>query len=205
MRVLIIRSTASRMATYLNSAKNVDPTIMNLVIIYNIHVAICKTHPDSCHCYTSFCLIILHNHTSHKDRRTSLLKIGPVSHSRWLTTANRFCHIYVSKHGLSGKTLINLRLIVEYVVSVYYPCWFNIKVKYSWVEGPHHVLFQLQQLRLQGSGIVDVVLPTVKHSVWHAFSEMIIQTLLCQPSYVQTTDSQERRARIQKTIGLRAG
>ena len=37
----------------------------------------------------------------------ALLKIGPLSHSRWLTTANRFCRIYVSKHGLSGKTLIN--------------------------------------------------------------------------------------------------
>ena len=56
-----------------------------------------------------------------------LLKIGPLSHSHWLTTANRFCRIYVSKHGLSGKTLINLRLIVEYIVGVYYPCWFNIK------------------------------------------------------------------------------
>src|SRR6218665_1135084 len=61
----------------------------------------------------------------------ALLKIGPVSHSRWLTTANRFCRIYVSKHGLSGKTLINLRLIVEYIVGIYYPCLFNIKVKHS--------------------------------------------------------------------------
>src|SRR6218665_4061419 len=45
----------------------------------------------------------------------ALLKIGPVSHSRWLTTANRFCRIYILKHGFSGKTLINLRLIVEYM------------------------------------------------------------------------------------------
>src|SRR6218665_503417 len=35
-------------------------------------------------------------------------------------------------------------------------------VFHSWVECPHHVLFQLQQLRLQDSAVVDAVLPTVK-------------------------------------------
>jgi len=79
----------------------------------------------------------------------ALLEIGPVSHSRWLTTANRICRIWVSKHGLKGKTLQNLRLIVEYIVGVYFPCWFQIKVKHLWVEGPRHVLFQLHLLRLQ--------------------------------------------------------
>jgi hypothetical protein len=73
----------------------------------------------------------------------ALLEIGPVSHSKWLTTANRLCRIWVSKHGLKGKTLNNLRLIVEFIVGVYYPCWFNIKVKHSWVEGPCHILFHL--------------------------------------------------------------
>ena len=32
----------------------------------------------------------------------ALLKIGPVNHSRWLTTANRLCRIWVSKHELEG-------------------------------------------------------------------------------------------------------
>ena len=129
----------------------------------------------------------------------ALLEIGPVSHSRWLTTANRLCRIWVSKHGLKGKILQNLRLIVEYIVGVYFPCWFNIKVKHSWVEGPRHILFQLRQLRLQKKPVVDAVLPTIKRSAWYAFSEMIIQTLLC------SDDSKERRIGIQKIIDLRGG
>src|SRR6218665_1460743 len=97
------------------------------------------------------------NHTSHKDRRTSG-KSGPFenrsSESFTLadnSTANRFCRIYMFR---SMVFLTNLRLIVEYIIGVYYSCWFNIKVKHSWVEGPHHV-FQLQQLRHQDSAVVD--------------------------------------------------
>ena len=33
------------------------------------------------------------------------LKIGPVSHSRWLTTANRFCRLWVSFHFSNRKKL----------------------------------------------------------------------------------------------------
>src|SRR6218665_838667 len=90
-------------------------------------------------------------------------------------------------------TSVQVKLVkmVEYIVGVYYRCWFNIKIKHSWVEGPHHVLFQLQQLRLQDSAVVDAVLPTVKRLAWYAFSEMIIQTLLC------SDDSQERRGGIE--------
>ena len=59
----------------------------------------------------------------------ALLEIGPVSHSRWLTTALRFMRIWISKHNLKGKNLNNLRMIVEFCVGVYFVNWFNIKIK----------------------------------------------------------------------------
>ena len=40
------------------------------------------------------------------------LQIGPVNHSRWLTTACRLCRLWVSKHGLKGRVLKNLRWIM---------------------------------------------------------------------------------------------
>jgi hypothetical protein len=40
------------------------------------------------------------------------LEMGPVCHSRWLTTANRLLRLYVSTHGFQGKTLPNIKLIV---------------------------------------------------------------------------------------------
>ena len=57
------------------------------------------------------------------DEELAKLKIGPISHARWLTTANRFMRLYISKHGFRGNNLKNLKLIVEFIVSVYYVMW----------------------------------------------------------------------------------
>ncbi|KAG0715635.1 hypothetical protein GWK47_011485 [Chionoecetes opilio] len=66
----------------------------------------------------------------------ALLEIGPVNHSSWLTTANRLLRLWVKQqHGLKGKNLKNLHFILEFIIGVYYPCWFNVKVKHSWIEG----------------------------------------------------------------------
>ncbi|KAG0718000.1 hypothetical protein GWK47_053344 [Chionoecetes opilio] len=61
----------------------------------------------------------------------ALSEIRPVNHSRWLTTANRLLMLWVLKHGLKGKNLKNLHFIVEFIIGVYCPCWFNVKVKHS--------------------------------------------------------------------------
>lgn len=129
----------------------------------------------------------------------ALLEIGPVSHSRWLTTANRICRIWVSKHGLKGNDLKTLQLLVEYIVGVYYPCWFAIKSKFSWVEGPCHILLQLKLLKNQKKAVADIVLPTIQRSSWFAFSEMVLQTLLC------SEDQEERISGVQKIIEIRNG
>ncbi|KAM5180695.1 uncharacterized protein ACMZJ9_001222, partial [Mantella aurantiaca] len=114
-----------------------------------------------------------------------------------LTTANRICRIWVSKHGLKGNNLKMLQLLVEYIVGDYYPCWFSIKSKFSWVEGPRHILYQLKLLKSQKKAVADIVLPTIQRSSWFAFSEMVLQTLLC------SEDQEERKAGVQKIIELR--
>lgn len=124
--------------------------------------------------------------------RMALLEIGPVSHSRWLTTANRLLRLWVSKHGLKGKNLKNLQFIVEFIIGVYYPCWFNIKVKHSWIEGPKHILFQMHCLRSQRKEVLDIVMPTVKRSAWYAHSEAILQTLLCSEDHKERVEGVER-------------
>ena len=48
--------------------------------------------------------------TGNLSSRLFNLEIGPVCHSRWLTTANRFCKMWVSKHGFTGKAVKNLKL-----------------------------------------------------------------------------------------------
>lgn len=62
-------------------------------------------------------------------------KIGPVAHSRWLTTAMRILRTYVSDEEPSA----NLKNIATYIVQVYAPAIYNIKYKSSIVYGPIHL------------------------------------------------------------------
>ena len=90
------------------------------------------------------------------------LEIDSVSHSRWLTTANRFCRIWISFHFLTEKNFKNLSLFIEFIAGVCYPCWFQIKVKHSWLDGPRHILFQLKQLKYQKEEAIAIVNKTVR-------------------------------------------
>ena len=76
------------------------------------------------------------------DEDLAALTVGKTGHSRWLTFANLFCDWWCRKHGLKGKLLARLREIVTFIVNVYFPCWFQIKINHSWVDGPNNVLFE---------------------------------------------------------------
>ena len=98
------------------------------------------------------------------------LDIGPVYHARWLTTANRFLKMWVSKHGFKGKNLANLKQIVQFIIGVYYPMWFEAKVKHSHTEGPRHILKQLELVRMQSKTLQDIMMPFVVSSAWYSHS-----------------------------------
>ena len=85
----------------------------------------------------------------------------------------------------------NLKLIVEFIIGVYYPCWFNVKVQNSWLEGPKHILYQLKCLRSQRKEVLDIVMPTVRRSAWYAHSEALIQTMLCSEDQKERTEAVE--------------
>ena len=127
----------------------------------------------------------------------TLLEIGPVSHSRWLTTALRFMRIWISKHNLNGNDLNNLKLIVEFCIGVYMVNWFNIKINSKWTQGPRHLLFQLQLLKEQSAEVKKIVMPTVKRSAWYGFSESVLQSML------SSEEEQERRFAVEKILQIR--
>ena len=74
---------------------------------------------------------------------------------------------------------------------VYYPCWFNVKVNESWIEGPMHILFQLDCPKSKRKKVLDIMMLTVRRSAWYAHSEATLQTLLC--SKVQKERIERRR------------
>ena len=107
--------------------------------------------------------------------------------------------LYVSKHGFKVKNLTNLKLIVEFIVGVYYPLWFEAKVKHSFIEGPKLVLKQLELVRLQSKKTRDLVAPHIQRSAWYSHSEAVLQTLLC------SEDREERVFAVDKIRELREG
>ena len=120
--------------------------------------------------------------TSLKERN-----IGPHNHARWLNLANRVLMIWCSLHGLNAKNTANLKKIVQFIVAVYSPMWFQIKVKSSWLEGPNHILKSLSFVRPLPQDIILIVKPYMMSSAWNAHSKHILQTLLASDDRDQRT------------------
>ena len=62
---------------------------------------------------------------------------GPLNHSRWLTLAIRLLQLYTRTDNPSE----GLKTIVRFIMNVYGPCWFLIKQKSKFTNGPS-ILFQ---------------------------------------------------------------
>ena len=104
------------------------------------------------------------------------MKIGPVNHARWLTTANMFLRLWISDNNFNDEDLRKLKLIVEFIVGVYYPMWFSVKVKHNWVEAPRLVLEQVMLVREQEHNVQEIVWLFVASSSRFAHSENNLQT-----------------------------
>ena len=107
--------------------------------------------------------------------------IGPLNHSRWLTTACRLCRLWISKHGLrrNTKTFQSLKIIVSYIVSVYVPSWFEVKCKPNIIHGPDHMLNSVMLVeRYCTAEVKAVVQPVMQRGAWHAHSENMLLAMI---------------------------
>ena len=65
---------------------------------------------------------------------------------------------------------------------MYYPTWFNYKVRNSWLQGPQICLEQLHLILKQDKQVQKIVLPRLESTAWWASPEMVLQSLLCSNS-----------------------
>ena len=119
-------------------------------------------------------------------------------HSRWLTTGSTFLDMWTRHHGLEGELFTRLETIIIYLVSLYFPMFFLIKVKHSWLEGPRHVLHELSLFRLQSPTVQDILHKTLHRSAWNSHSESILQTMVCSEEQL------EREFAVKMILKLRA-
>ena len=65
------------------------------------------------------------------DSDFSMVEVGPIIHSRWLTLACRILRRYV----LEQKPLTVLLTLTKFCVQGYFPSWFQIKSKHKLTDG----------------------------------------------------------------------
>ena len=73
------------------------------------------------------------------------LKCGKLCRSGWLTCGMRCLLLYMSKHNRGSKDTKILKMLASYVIQVYLPMFYEIKVKHEIKYGPWHLvkLFRL--------------------------------------------------------------
>lgn len=99
---------------------------------------------------------------------------GRIGHSRWLTTANRLCRLYVSK----TKPTELLQLLVEYVLKVYAPAHFQIKRQSSCVYGAIHLCNMIVASRFLDSPYQKTFQDTLQFNGFFGHPENVLLAIL---------------------------
>ncbi|CAH0562903.1 unnamed protein product [Brassicogethes aeneus] len=105
-------------------------------------------------------------------------KPGKLTHSRWLTAANRILRLYIS----SNEVTRNLQILTEYVVKVYAPLWFYIKLKPSCKEGPRHLLNMIKWSRHFEEDVLKIIDPVIQRNGFYAHPENILISMVTDES-----------------------
>ncbi|GBO37245.1 hypothetical protein AVEN_51085-1 [Araneus ventricosus] len=68
---------------------------------------------------------------------------GPLSHSRWLTTAKRVLRLHLNIENLTDEH----KILVSFILKSYMPVWFHIKKSKHFTNGPEHAFEVIESSR----------------------------------------------------------
>lgn len=95
---------------------------------------------------------------------------GKMSHSRWVTTANRILRLYISTENPST----NLMEIVKFIMHVYSPMWFKIKSEPSIIHGAKHMHETIVRMRSLSVQTQEIVKPILQRNGYFCHPENIL-------------------------------
>jgi hypothetical protein len=104
--------------------------------------------------------------SGHCPQELALKSPGKMHHARWLTTANRILRCYISEQNPSS----DLVAVVGYIMKVYVPAWFHIKMKPSVFQGAKHlhkIIAATRSLDDRLRGIINKVLQNNSYFAHH--------------------------------------
>lgn len=99
---------------------------------------------------------------------------GKVHNSRWLTLANNILRIYIGTQNPS-QDLVD---IVTYILKVYVPSWFRIKMNNESVDGPENLLHIIRASRYLETKYQDVVDASIQRNAFFAHPENILLAMI---------------------------
>lgn len=99
---------------------------------------------------------------------------GALNHSRWITTANRLLRLYVASHEPST----NLKHLVIYIMRVYSPVWFSIKMHPSCKDSAKHLFRAIQLSRYLSKELRDVIDPVLQRNGYFGHPENLLLTMI---------------------------
>jgi len=102
-------------------------------------------------------------------------KPGPMSHSRWLTTASRILRTYVCTPDPSWQ----LEILCKYIVRVYAPVWFNIKASPYFWNGAAHFWKLVFFSRFLPTDCLEVVDNVLRRNAFYAHPKNLLISMLC--------------------------
>lgn len=99
---------------------------------------------------------------------------GKVVHSRWLTTGNRILRLYLSTLTPSE----NLLLLVNFIMQVYAPMWFQIKTRPLCIYGAQHLQKTIMLTRYLPENLKLVVDPVIQRNGYFGHPENILIAMI---------------------------
>nr|CAH7763285.1 unnamed protein product [Callosobruchus chinensis] len=102
------------------------------------------------------------------------LQPGKLSHARWLTKANRLLRLYISCENPSE----NLVILVNFVIKVYAPMWFSIKMHPSCKDGARHVFETIKLTRYLDDNFRKIIDSVIQRNAYFAHPENISLSMI---------------------------
>ena len=101
-------------------------------------------------------------------------KLGPMSHSRWLTLGQWIIAMYLSTASPSEK----LRVLAEFTIKCYAAIWFKAKKNPRATDTPIHVFKWMKQILTFDKETQDIVKPIFENGAYYFHSENLLLAAL---------------------------
>lgn len=99
---------------------------------------------------------------------------GPLSHSRWLTCANRVLRLFISQTSPTNE----LKILASYIVKTYAPVWFDVKRYHSVKYGPKHIFKVVQTTRHLPDNIKKIIDPVIQRNAFFCHLENMLLAMI---------------------------